>query len=173
MSTLLNDLLELSRVGRAGNVHAVVRLADVANVAVELLQGRIAQRGARVVVATDLPETVGDRTRLIQVLQNLIENAIKYAGDEPNPTVTIGTRPDPHAAILLVADQGIGVDPRYAERIFGLFEKLDPRADGTGVGLALVRRIVEQHHGRVWVESEGHGKGSTFVVQLPRHAAGS
>jgi signal transduction histidine kinase len=109
----------------------------------------------------------GDRTRLVQVFQNLIENAVKFRSGQGEPVVEVGSRPGPGGPVVTVRDNGVGIDPRYHDRVFALFERLDPRVEGTGVGLALVKRIVEVHGGRVWVESEGAGHGSTFCFSLP------
>jgi signal transduction histidine kinase len=105
----------------------------------------------------------------MEVLQNLLDNAAKYMGDQPDPRIEIGQRGEDAERgqlIFFVKDNGIGIAPEYHERIFGLFNKLDPKSEGTGIGLALVKRIVEVHGGRVWVESE-LGKGSTFFFTLP------
>ena len=108
----------------------------------------------------------GDKLRLLEVLQNLLDNAVKYVGDQPKPHIEIGYRCDENDRhILYIKDNGIGIAPKYQERIFGLFNKLDASSEGTGVGLALVKRIIEFHGGRVWVESE-EGKGSTFCFTL-------
>ena len=121
------------------------------------------------IVAPTLPVVVADRVRLVQVLQNLVENAIKYMGDQPEPVVEIGTRPDPSRYVCFVRDNGIGIKPAHAERIFGLFEKLDPKSEGTGVGLALVKKIIETVGGRIWVESTP-GEGATFRFTWPAGA---
>ena len=114
----------------------------------------------------------GDRQRLQEVFQNLIDNAVKYAGGETAPRVEVGVRRREGGEVLFVRDNGPGVDPRYHDKIFGLFERLDPSVEGTGVGLTLVKRIVEAHGGRIWVESAGEGAGSTFCFTLPRPAGG-
>jgi signal transduction histidine kinase len=119
-------------------------------------------------VAPDLPTVRGDRARLLEVLQNLVQNGVKFMGDQPAPRVEIGARRDGDELVHYVRDNGIGIEPRFAERIFGLFDRLDPDIDGTGIGLALVKRIVEVHGGRIWVESEGPGRGSTFCYTLAR-----
>ena len=110
----------------------------------------------------------------MEVVQNLLENAAKFLGDEPSPVVRIGARPGGDAAppVLFVLDHGIGIDPRFHEKVFGLFEKLDARSAGSGVGLALVRRIVEVHGGRAWVESGGRGQGTTVCFTLPQPPPG-
>jgi signal transduction histidine kinase len=166
MSALLDDLLALSQLGRVANPSARVALGDVVRDALERVGGAIERRGVAVTVAPDLPEVTGDRVRLVEVIQNLVENAVKYLGAQPSPAIEIGTRPDATGAICFVRDNGIGVSPKHAERIFGLFEKLDPRSEGTGVGLALVKKIIEVHGGSIWVESDG-ATGSTFVFRLP------
>ena len=107
--------------------------------------------------------------RLVEVVQNLVDNAAKFMGDQPAPRIEIGARPSDGECVLYVKDNGVGVDAKYHEQVFGLFNKLDPRSEGTGVGLALVKRIVEVHGGRIWVESEGAGKGAAFCFTLPAH----
>jgi signal transduction histidine kinase len=167
MHHLLDDLLELSRVGRVVNPPEDVPLAELAHEAVELVRGRIESRGVAVDIAPDLPVVRADRRRLLEVLQNLLENAVKFAGERPEPRVEIAVRQDGDETVFFVRDNGRGIEPRFLERVFELFEKLDPGADGTGVGLALVRRIVEAHGGRVWAESDGPGRGATFCFTLP------
>ena len=168
METLLRELLELSRVGRVMNPPEAVPLDALARHAVGILHGRLKAAGVRVEVRPGLPTVHGDRTRLLEVLQNLIENAVKFRSGQGEPVVEVGSRPGPDGPVVFVRDNGVGIDPRYHERVFALFERLDPRVEGTGVGLALVKRIVEVHGGRVWVESEGAGKGATFCFTLPR-----
>jgi PAS domain S-box-containing protein len=167
MDRLLQELLELSRVGRAMNPPEPLMFSTIVEEACELQHGILQSRGVVVEVAPDLPEVRGDRTRLVEVVQNLIDNACRFMGDQREPRVTIGSRGrDPEGkAVLFVRDNGMGIDPKHQERVFGLFEKLDAGSEGTGIGLALVRRIVEVHGGRVWVESEP-GRGSTFLFTL-------
>ena len=115
-----------------------------------------------------LPVVRGDRTRLVQVFQNLLENAVKFLGEQPLPVIEIGYQRDDSTATFFVRDNGIGIDSRYHERIFGLFERLDIGSDGTGVGLALTKRIVEHHDGEIWVKSVGiPNRGTTFLFTLP------
>ena len=113
----------------------------------------------------------GDRVRLLEVYQNLLENAVKFMGEQTQPRVEIGAKRNGTEVACFVRDNGMGVVPQYHEKIFGLFERLDQRIDGTGIGLALVKRIVEVHGGRIWVESEGEGRGSTFHFTLPANAS--
>jgi signal transduction histidine kinase len=167
MEKLLRELLELSRVGRVTSPPETIPLDALAREAVALLHARLRAAKARVEVLPGLPSVRGDRTRLLEVLQNLIENAVKFRSGQHPPVVEVGSRPGEDGPVIYVRDNGVGIDPRYHERVFTLFERLDPRVEGTGVGLALVKRIVEVHGGRVWVESEGAGKGSTFCFTLP------
>jgi signal transduction histidine kinase len=95
-----------------------------------------------------------------------MDNAIKYMGAQPQPRVEIGLRRDEDERVFYVRDNGLGIEPRYHDKVFELFDKLDPRTEGSGVGLAIVKRIVEVHGGRVWVESAGQGQGSTFCFTL-------
>ncbi|HYW77944.1 MAG TPA: PAS domain S-box protein [Thermoguttaceae bacterium] len=168
MARLLNELLELSRIGRVVNPLEDVAIGEIAREAVELVQGQITQQGMQVEIADNLPILFGDRLRLVEVLQNLIENAVKCTAARPDPRIEIGVRLDNHETVCYVRDNGVGIDRRYHEKVFNLFEKLDPKSDGTGVGLALVKRIIEVHGGRIWVESEGAGHGSAFCFTLPQ-----
>ena len=170
MQALLEGLLELSRIGRVANAPSRFPIGEVVMEAVQLLFGNIQHQGRTVdfEIAPGLPLVYGDRARLLQVMQNLLDNALKYMGEQPNPRIEIGWRDAPDEIHLFVRDNGIGIEAEQQEKIFGLFEKLDPRAQGYGVGLALVKRIIEVHGGRVWVESEGEGKGSTFWFSLPK-----
>jgi len=167
MTQLLADLLDLSRVGCVVNPPEEVSLGDLARTAVALVGGQIDQRGVEVDISPDLPVLFGDRPRLLEVMQNLVDNAVKYMGDQDQPRIEIGTRSVNDEIICYIRDNGTGIEPRYHEKIFGLFEKLDGEVEGSGVGLALVKRIVELHGGRIWVESEGVGKGSTFCFTIP------
>jgi len=169
MQQLLNDLLELSRVGRLVNMSQRIDLNDLLLDVLELLHGRIDSGKVRVSVSENLPHVYGDQSRLIEVWQNLIDNAAKFMGDQPEPHIEIGLAGEAGdgSSIFFVRDNGIGIDPAFHHRIFGLFDKLDPRTEGTGVGLALVKRIVEFHGGRIWVESEP-GKGAIFYFTLPQ-----
>ncbi|MBK9925544.1 MAG: PAS domain S-box protein [Anaerolineales bacterium] len=169
MQRLLNELLELSRIGRMMNPPQKVSFDELVNEAAEIVRGRLDERNVTLHTHPNLPSVYGDRPRLVEVLQNLIDNAAKYMGDQPFPHIEIGQRgvdAEHEYPIFYVQDNGIGILPEYHDRIFGLFNKLNATSEGTGVGLALVKRIVEIHGGRIWVESELE-KGSTFLFTLP------
>jgi PAS domain S-box-containing protein len=167
MHQLLTELLELSRIGRLMNAPRAIQFEDIVRDAMDIVHGQFAAQHISVQIQPNLPIVHGDRQRLTEVLQNLLDNAAKYMGDQPNPRIEIGQHgEDDNKPRFFVKDNGIGIAPEYHERIFGLFNKLDSRSDGTGIGLALVKRIIEVHGGRIWVESE-LGKGSTFYFTLP------
>lgn len=167
MALLLDDLLELSRVGRVVNPSALHSVEELVHRALEAVSGRLAERDVVVAVLPGLGDVYGDGPRLVEVFQNLLENAAKYMGEQENPRIEIGVMRREDGIVYYVADNGIGIEPRYRETIFGLFNKLDPRSEGTGIGLALAQRIVEVHGGQIWVESEGKGKGSVFCLRFP------
>ncbi|MGE5642241.1 MAG: ATP-binding protein [Byssovorax cruenta] len=167
MQRLLNDLLELSRVGRLVNEPKEVPFHKLIAEALELLHGRISQGNIAVSVAENLPPVFGDYQRLLEVMQNLIDNAAKFMGSQASPRIEIGQRDSREGMnIFYVRDNGMGIPPEFLDNIFGLFNKLDARSEGTGVGLALVKRIIEFHHGSIWVDSE-LGRGTTFFFTLP------
>jgi len=168
MHSLLNELLELSRIGRMANPSEKIPFDELVQDALKIVHGRLDERNIKVVVIPNLPSVYGDRQRLIEILQNLVENATKYIGDQPEPRIEIGQEGEEDGKpIFYVRDNGIGIDKDHHERIFGLFNKLDAKSEGTGIGLTLVKRIIEVHGGRIWVESQ-LGKGATFYFTLPK-----
>jgi two-component system, LuxR family, sensor kinase FixL len=108
-----------------------------------------------------------DAIRLVEVFQNLLDNAVRFSQGQPNSVVRVGCRTDGDRRVVFVRDNGVGIEPQYLQRIFNLFEQLDPRMGGTGLGLAITKRIIEVHGGAIWAESEGLGKGATFCFTLP------
>lgn len=166
MSDLLQDLLELSTIGRVINAQETVDMNLLVDDVLSQLAGPLKNNNLTVEVQPALPSVSCDRKRMAEVLQNLVENAINYMGAQHEPLIRFGAREDDGATTFFVQDNGIGVDERYQQVIFGLFNKLDAKSSGTGIGLALVKRIIEEHAGRVWVESEGVGKGSRFCFTV-------
>jgi PAS domain S-box-containing protein len=166
MHTLLKDLLELSRIGRLMNEPVEIGFGEIVREALNMVTGQIKSRGVRIEFEDAGYKVRGDHVRLIEVLQNLVDNAVKFMGDQLHPLVRIGAMTNEDGKpIFFVQDNGIGIDPKFSERIFGLFNKLDSNTPGSGIGLALVKRIVEVHGGNIWLESEP-GKGSTFYFTL-------
>jgi signal transduction histidine kinase len=171
MQQLLNDLLELSRIGRLVNEPRAINLNALISEVTVLLHGQLKESRAELRMNENLPEVYGDRQRISEVIQNLLDNAAKFMGDQPYPRIEIGEAgSEAGMPVLFVRDNGIGIQKEHIERVFGLFNKLDPQSEGTGIGLALVKRIVEIHGGRIWVESQP-GSGSTFYFTLPSKPA--
>lgn len=167
MNQTLNDLLELSRVGQMVASQQRIEMPGLVEEVVDALGGQLHQRNIQVRIMPGMPDLYGNRTRLREVFENLITNAIKYMGDQPDPAIEIGCKQRDGETVFYTKDNGMGIAPQYHARVFNLFEKLDPTSEGTGVGLALVKRIIETHGGRIWVESEGMGKGTVFYFTLP------
>ncbi len=167
MKQLLEELLELSRIGRLMNPPQEVSLDNVAHEAVETIAGIVAENKITIEISPSLPIILGDALRIREVFQNLLENAIRFMGDQAHPTIQIGSKVLKGKAVIYVRDNGIGLDPKYFKTVFGLFKRLNPNIEGTGVGLTLVKRIVEVHNGEIWIESEGTGRGCTFCFTLP------
>lgn len=167
MDTLLSGLLELSRIGRILNPPEEVDLVQLAAEAIETLDARLRSNRITINIAQNLPHVYGDRLRLREVFENLIDNAAKYMGDQPQPAIEIGMRLQDGNSIFYIKDNGMGIESLYHSRVFALFEKLNPTIEGTGIGLALVKRIIETHGGRIWVESDGVGRGSAFCFTVP------
>ncbi|MEP6895360.1 MAG: PAS domain S-box protein, partial [Chloroflexota bacterium] len=146
MHALLTELLELSRIGRMMNTPETFPFEDLIKDALDIVHGQLETHQVTVHSQPNLPAVYGDRQRLTEVLQNLLDNAAKYMGDQSDPHIEIGQQGEENdKPIFFVKDNGIGIAPEYHERIFGLFNKLDPTAEGTGIGLALVKRIIEVH----------------------------
>ena len=169
MEHLLSELLELSRIGRIMNPPEEVGFGKIVHDALQLVEGRLKQKQIKVKVEANFPMVHGDRVRLTEVVQNLVDNAAKFSSQQNNPQIEIGYENQPDKNIFFIRDNGIGIKPEFHEKIFGLFNKLDAQSDGTGIGLALVKKIVEVHGGKIWVESKGDGTGSTFFFTLENH----
>jgi len=167
MEELLHDLLNLSRIGRVVNPPEKISFTVLAQEAVDLLAGVISERKVQVIVDPDMPVVTVDPARVREAIMNLIENAVKFMGDQQYPEIRIGIEYNNNRPVFFVRDNGIGIDQKYFGKLFHLFEKLDAKKEGSGVGLAIVKRIIEVQGGRIWVESGGPGKGSIFRFTLP------
>jgi signal transduction histidine kinase len=166
MQVLINDLLAFSRVGRTGRRDEVLAAGALVSGAESSLATALEEAGASVIVG-ELPPVRGDRALLESVFQNLIANAVKFRGDEA-PVVRIDARRDGIDWEFSCSDNGIGIDPEYAERIFVIFQRLHPKEtyDGTGIGLSMCRKIIEYHGGRIWLDRD-HPGGACFRFTLP------
>jgi light-regulated signal transduction histidine kinase (bacteriophytochrome) len=166
MSQLIHDLLAYSRVGTRGEEPEPIDANSALAGVMANLRGSIEDAGAAI-THDELPAVNADFTQLAQLFQNLIGNAIKFHGEQP-PRIHIGVRPAGDMLEFTVSDNGIGIDPRKRQRVVVIFQRLHTRDEypGTGIGLAICKKIVERHGGRIWFESEP-GKGSTFHFTLP------
>ncbi len=167
MGQLLGELLEVSRIGRLTNPPVEFSFQELVREVLQMVAGAIAARGVAVETQPTDIMLFGDRPRLVEIWQNLAENAIKYMGEEAAPRLTLGLEQQDGEVIFSVCDNGMGIDPQYQNKIFGLFEKLDAKSGGTGIGLAIVKRIVELYQGKIWVESPGLNQGACFRFTLP------
>ncbi|MDO8567634.1 MAG: ATP-binding protein, partial [Dehalococcoidales bacterium] len=166
MQRLINDLLAYSRVGTRGKPFEEMSLEDSLSQALDNLTMRIKESGAAV-THDPLPVVYGDSGQITQVFQNLIDNAIKFHGEKP-PRIHISAQAKEGECVCSVRDNGIGIDPQYNGKLFALFQRLHTRREypGTGIGLAICKRIVERHGGKIWVKSEP-GAGATFYFTIP------
>ncbi|HKV91835.1 MAG TPA: ATP-binding protein [Candidatus Angelobacter sp.] len=169
MQELIHDLLAYSRVSSREKPFELVHFSDVYDGALLSLESSIHDSGAEV-TRDELPSVIGDRSQLMQMMQNLIGNALKYRGSRA-PKIHVGVRGGETESIFYVSDNGIGIEPRFHEEIFQIFKRLHNQQvyPGTGIGLAVCRRVVNRHGGRIWVESEP-GQGSTFYFSIPEKA---
>ena len=167
MGRLLDELLEMSRIGRVVNPPVRVTFLELVEEALIAVSGHISEREVDVRVRDEAITLYGDRPRLAQIWQNLLENAVKFMGDQESPKIEIGVERHGMDTVFFVRDNGMGIDPRYEAKIFELFEKIDPSSEGTGIGLALIKRIVEFYQGAIWQESQGLGHGACFRFTLP------
>ena len=167
MQTLIDDVLAYSKVDLQGIEWQLTDLENSLIQALSNLRGRIAENGAEI-THDPLPTIVADGTQLMQLFQNLIGNAIKFRKPDQSPKIHIGVQRQEEAWLFSVQDNGIGIDPQFADRIFVIFQRLHTRDEypGTGMGLAICKKIVECHRGRIWVESE-LGQGATFYFTIP------
>lgn len=166
MEQLITDLLKLSRIANIEDEVCELSFSAVAREATRLLAGKIAQSNVQVEIQSNLPNVSACRNKLLTILQNLIENALKYMGSQSEPHIKIGARNDGDELVFFVEDNGIGIDPRNHQKVFGLFVKLDENSEGTGIGLAMLRRIIEADRCRIWVESRGIDHGCRFCFTL-------
>ena len=173
MDRLTLDLLEYSRVGRGEMAAEPVDLAVVAAAARRGLEALIAEQGCSVIIETAAAPMTGQPTELMRLFQNLMANAIKYHATERVPSVEVGWRDDGGTWLAWVRDNGIGIPPDQRDAVFGVFKRLHSTEDyeGSGIGLAICKKIVERHGGRIWIDP-GTSAGTTILMSLPQFATG-
>ena len=168
MQLLITDLLQLSRVNRKALPFASVKANEVLNVALTHLATKIKDSKAEIIIS-ELPVINGDTFQLVSLFENLVENAIKFKDKERLPHITISADEKEDKYVFSIKDNGIGIENKFHNRIFAIFQRLHTRAEfeGTGIGLAVCKKIVERHGGEIWVESEP-GAGSTFYFSIKK-----
>jgi signal transduction histidine kinase len=165
MERRLDEILRLARIGRVIEPTEEVDLKKIMDDTVTMMAKQLKEASVEIEVKEQFPRVVGDSMRLREVIENLLGNAICYIGKQPN-RITIGCHQRGTETVFYVKDNGIGIDPQHFDSIFELFWRHDKKTDGDGVGLAIARRIIEAHGGRLWVESEGEGTGACFCFTL-------
>ncbi|WPD24224.1 MAG: HAMP domain-containing sensor histidine kinase [Candidatus Electrothrix scaldis] len=166
MGQLINDLVELSRVGRIDLDKKQLDMNLLLKKLQEEKQRRFNSANIRLTIERNLPPIHGNESRVLQVFENLLSNALKYAVKPEGTEVTIGGTSKNKEVIFYVKDDGPGIESNFHEKIFGLFQRLDNEAEGTGIGLAVVKKVMQFHEGKIWVESSP-GKGATFWLSFP------
>ncbi|MDD1748315.1 MAG: HAMP domain-containing histidine kinase, partial [Methanothrix sp.] len=166
MDALLKETLELSRIGRVVSAAEEVPFEEIVQEALDQTATKLKSSGTEVSVAENLPVVRVDRMRLVEALVNLIENSIRYRGEQQHLKIEIGWRDGANGSAFFVSDNGMGIDPGQKEKVFELFYKVNKKSEGTGAGLAIVKRIIEVHGGRIGINSE-LGKGCEVWFTLP------
>ena len=169
MGKQLNDLLELSRIGPVINSPTSFSVTSPCQEVIEIMQGMIDEYGAEIEIEEQMPQVLADQARIREVIKNLVENGIKFTSVIRQPHITINAEQVEDKVHCRVQDNGPGIEPRYHERVFRLFDRLETEVQGTGVGLALVKRVIDIHNGDIWIESQGNGQGCCFCFTLPAH----
>jgi polar amino acid transport system substrate-binding protein len=171
MSDKLSGLLSLSSLGHSAALKERVALHEIAVEARDMVSGLLKGSKINISIADNLPIVIGDRVQLQELVQNLLENAIKYMGGQSAPRIEVGTAESNGQTACFVRDNGIGILPEYHEEVFALFNRLSSDGEGTGIGLSKVHRIIELHGGEIWIESEGNNQGTIFWFILPSGVA--
>lgn len=167
MSRLLDDILNLSKVNLSQESSQQMPLGEIIDNAIKLVAREIGEHAVDLRIEPNLPSVYAAPQRLTEVYQNLISNATKFIGDQQQPVIEIGASSEGDWVRCYVRDNGIGIEPEYRDRVFKLFERLDSHTQGTGVGLAIVKRIIESLGGEIWIDSDGPGTGACFQFTLP------
>jgi chemotaxis family two-component system sensor kinase Cph1 len=170
MHQLIEVLLTYSRVTSSiDQTFVMVDLEQVLSDVIETLEGRISETSA-VITHDHMPMVMGDPVRLTQPFLNLLSNALKYRQPGVPPRVHVKCERVKNEWLIKIADNGLGFPPQYADRLFGMFKRLHSQIPGTGIGLVVVKSVVQRHGGRIWAESAGDGQGATFSFTLPAAA---
>ncbi|MBO0593529.1 GHKL domain-containing protein [Cellulophaga sp. E16_2] len=168
MSELIADITEIARLGKIENKNELLETNEILNLTRDLIKVKLSTENIELNIAQNLPEIFGDRKRIIQVFGNFLDNAIKYMGNQPNPTISVDFEDNGDTNRFLIRDNGSGMNERALKRLFTPFERFHDNVKGTGLGLYMVKQIVTSHGGTITATSEGSGKGTTFILILPK-----
>ena len=168
MSGMLDELLDVSKAGQVVNKKQSIPLSKIVKEVIDLLAISIKEKNAKIIIKNRLPVIKADKNRIKDVMQNLLENALKYSGNKKKPVIEIGHKKHMDKTVIFVKDNGIGIKPEYTKKIFDLFTKLNAQSTGSGIGLTMSKKIIEAHGGQIWAESKGPGKGATFSFYIPK-----
>ncbi|MEM9000796.1 MAG: two-component regulator propeller domain-containing protein [Bacteroidota bacterium] len=167
MNDLITDITKIAKLGKIENNNEWLNTNEVVELARNMVHGRLNERNAKLYVDKNLPKILGDKNRMVQVFENLLDNAIKYMGSQKNPMVRVESRATEDQNQFLVIDNGSGMDKATLEKLFTPFERFDGSVEGSGLGLYMVKKIIEAHRGTIKAVSEGKDKGTIFIVSLP------
>jgi len=167
MNNLITDITKIAKLGKIENSIELLDTKEILDLAGNLVIGRLKEKGANLIVDKHLPNIYGDRNRIIQVFENLLDNAIKYMGDQKVPVIKIEAAKQGEMVAFKVIDNGSGMNTEELAKLFTPFERFDGSVEGTGLGLYMVKKIVESHGGNISALSDGKGKGTTFTIELP------
>ncbi len=170
MTTLIADITKIAKIGKIENQNELLEGKQIIEDSSILVRGKLEVRKVQLHIPKNLPQIYGDRNRMIQVFGNLLDNAIKYMGDQKNPIIKIKVTDMGDFAKFQVIDNGSGMDAKSLKKLFSPFERFHSDVQGTGLGLYMIKQIVESHGGQIMADSEGKGKGTTFSVTLPKTA---
>ncbi|MCB5249980.1 MAG: PAS domain-containing protein [Candidatus Cloacimonetes bacterium] len=168
MSALIDDLLEVSRAGRPVSDLAIIDMKDIVREVIKIMQINLSNKNAEVSFDENMPNVYGDERRIKQLYQNILENAIKYSKPDQAPLINIGYNDSLQA--FFVKDNGIGIKKELGNRVFDVFQKMSPMSEGSGIGLSIVKRIIESHKGKIWYESSDNGTTFYFTLNLDTSA---
>ena len=171
MKSLIADITEIAKLGKIENKNEILDSKEIIQIACNMAIGRFKAKKAQLIIGDQLPKIYGDRNRLIQVFENLIDNAVKYMGDQKAPLVEIKSITSDDFFNFIISDNGSGMDVKSLEKLFTPFQRFDANTEGTGLGLYMIKKIIESHKGTIHAKSEGKGMGTTFVITLPNELA--
>lgn len=168
MDELIADITEIAKLGKIENKTEVLNTNEILDLARDLTSWKLNKANIELNIAENLPEIFGDRKRIIQIFGNLLDNAIKYMGDQPDPLITVAFEDNGDTNSFFVRDNGSGMDEHALTKLFTPFERFHANVKGTGLGLYMIKQISASHGGTILAESEGRGCGTTFILILPK-----